>query len=159
MAGIAGRLIGLQIGGVYISCELSCDITFSVDMLPASAVDSAGWKEFIAGIRSWAVNVNGQLLTEAVGADFKTIVNAIYSRLPVFLIWGTKPSAMTQMTISGIALPTSANATAPNKGAATWNVSFQGTGAPTTSFEDFSLLIDAMPASADYPIIVDEDVT
>lgn len=159
MAGIAGRLIGLQINGIYVSCELSADITFTVDMLPASAVDSAGWKEFIAGIRSWSINVSGQLLAEAVGADFKTIVNAIYSRLPVLLIWGTKPSATTQLTITGNALPTSANATAPNKGATTYNVSFQGTGAPTTSFEDFDLIIKAMDPEDDYPTILDMNVT
>lgn len=159
MGGIAGKLIGLQISGVFISCEISCDFSCNVEMLPASAIDSAGWKEFIGGLRSWGITVNGQLLAEAVGADFKTIMNAIYSRLPVFLTWGTRPSAVTQMSISGNALPSSLNATAPSKGAATWNVTFQGTGAPVASFEDFLLIIDAMPPDATYPTIVDERVT
>lgn len=159
MAGISGRLIGLKANGIFISCEVSSDFSFNADMLPASAIDSAGWKEFVSGIRSWSMTVNGQLLAEAVGADFKTLLNNFFSRLPVTLIWGTRPSALTQMTISGLALLSAGSATAPNKGAATWTMTFQGTGALTTSFEDYSLIIDAMPASADYPVIVDEDIT
>jgi len=159
MSGIPGRLIGLKVNGVFISCELSCDFNFQSDMLPASAIDSAGWKEFIAGIRSWTMSVSGRLLTEAVGADFKTIMNSWISRNPLFLIWGTRPSATTQMSISGAALVASGNATGPNKGFANWNVTFQGTGELTTSFEDFSLIIDAMPAIEDYPIIYDLRVT
>lgn len=159
MGGIAGRLLGLQVNGVFISCEVACTFNFQADMLPASAVDSAGWKEFIMGIRSWTMSVDGQLLAEATGADFKTILNSFFTRIPILLTWGTRPSALTQMSISGNALVASGAATGPSKGPATWNVSFQGSGALTTSFEDFSLIIDAMPSSADYPTIVDENVT
>lgn len=159
MSGIAGRLLGLQVNGVFISCEVSCDFNFQADMLPASAIDSAGFKEFIAGLRSWTMSVSGQLLAEAVGADFKTILNSFFTRLPVLLIWGTRPSATTQMSISGSGLLASGSATGPSKGAATWNVVFQGTGILETSFEDFMLIIDAMPPEADYPVIVDVRVT
>lgn len=158
MGGIAGRLLGLQVGGVFISCEVSSAFNCNVEMLGASAIDSAGWKENLPGLRSWSIDVNGQLLAEAVGADFKTIMNAVYDRIPVFLKWGTRPSAVTQMSLSGAAYPTTLNATAPSKGASTWNVSFVGTGKPVASFEDFALIIDAMPPSADYPTIVDERV-
>jgi predicted secreted protein len=158
MGGISGRLLGLQVGGVFISCEVSSEFNCNIDMLPASAIDSEGWKEFIQGIRSWTVNVSGQLLVEAVGADFKTLMNAVYTRLPVFVMWGTRPSATTQMSISGDAFPMNLNATGASKGAASWSVSFQGTGRPVSSFEDFALIIDAMPPSADYPTIVDTRV-
>lgn len=158
MSGIAGRLIGLKVNGIFISCEISCDFNFQADMLPASAIDSARWKEFISGIRSWSMSVNGQLLAEAAGADFKTVMNSFFSGLPVFLNWGTRPSAVTQLSITGSALLSTGSATAPGKGFSTYNLNFQGTGPLTTSFQDFQLLIDAMPASADYPVIVDERV-
>lgn len=158
MAGISGRLMGLKVGGVFISCEISSDFNCQADMLPASAIDSARWKEWIAGIRSWGMSVNGQLLAEAVGADFKTVMNSYFSGLPVFLIWGTRPSATTQLSLSGSALLSASSATGPSKGASTYTLTFQGTGALTSSFEDFALLINAMPPSADYPTIVDERV-
>lgn len=159
MSAIPGSLIGLQFNGVFTSCEISSDINFSADMLPASAVDSGGWKEFIRGIKSWSMSVNGQLLAEAVGADFKTMVDAFDSGQPVFVSWGTRPSAVTQLSLSGFALVSAGSATGPNKGKATWTINFQGTGVLDTNFQDYSLIIDAMPAEADYPIIFDLDVT
>lgn len=159
MSGIAGKLLGLQVGGLFISCEVSCNFNFQVAMLPASAVDSEGWVEFIAGLRSWSVQVDGQLLAEAVGADFKTILNAVFLRQQVLLIIGTRPSATTQMSIRGMALPSSGSFTGANKGSATWTTTFTGTGAPVASFEDFGIIIDAMPPESDYPIIYDLDVT
>jgi predicted secreted protein len=159
MAGISGRLLGLQANGIFISCEVQSSINFQANMLPASAVDSARWAEFIAGLRSWTISIDGQLLAEAVGADFKTLMNSFFSGLPVFLIWGTRPSATTQMSLSGNAVLASGSATGPGKGASTWNMVFNGSGELKASFEDFALIIDAMPASADYPVIVDERVT
>jgi len=159
MASISGKLIGLQVNGQFISCELSCDFNLSAEMLPASAIDSAGWREYIAGIRTWSMSVSAQLLAEAVGADFKTVINAVYSRLPVAVRWGTRLSATTQLALSGLALPSTVQATAPNKGLANYNITFQGTGPLSNTFEDFSLIIDSMPASADYPLVINEDVT
>lgn len=159
MAGIPGRLLGLQVNGIFISCEVSCTFNFNVNMLAASAVDSAGWAEFIAGLRSWTVNVNGQLLAEAAGADFKTLMNAVFLRQQVLVKIGTRSTATTQMSITGKAIPSSGNFTGANKGASTWTMTLQGTGAPVASFEDFGLIIDAMPAVADYPLIYDLDVT
>lgn len=151
--------MGVQIGGLFISCEVNCQFNFNVNMLAASAIDSEGWSEFIAGLRSWTVTVDGQLLADAVGADFKTILNAVFLRQTLLITVGTRQSATTQMSITGNALPSSGSFTGPNKGVSTWTVTFQGTGAPVASFEDFGIIIDSMPASEDYPIIYDLDVT
>lgn len=159
MAGIPGRLLGLQIGGVFISCETSCSFNCSKDMLPASAIDSAGWKEFISGIKTWTMSVDGQLLAESAGADFKTILNDMFNDIPVLATIGTRPSATTQLTISGLALASQTGFTGPSKGKASWTANFQGTGKLTTNFEDFSLIIDSMPPESDYPIIFDLRVT
>lgn len=159
MAGISGRLMGLQANGILISCEIQSSINFQANMLAASAIDSGRWAEVIAGLRSWTMTIDGQLLAEAVGADFKTLMNLFFSGLPVFLTWGTRPSATTQLSLSGSAVLASGSATGPSKGSSTWNMVFNGTGELKASFEDFALIIDAMPADALYPVIVDTDVT
>lgn len=159
MSAIQGKLMGLKVNGVFISCEVSSDISFQGETLPATAIDSGGWKEFLSGLRSWSMNVNGQLLAEAVGADFKTIFNSFVSRNPILLTWSTRPSATTALSLTGTAIVASGSATGPNKGNSTWTVAFQGTGALVPSFQDFALIIDAMPPEATYPIIFDLDVT
>ena len=147
----------MRVAGISVACEVSCDFNFAADMIPASAIDSGGWKEFLSGLRSWTATVNGRLLVEAVGADFKTIYRSFEDGLPVFLTIGTRPSATTQLTISGNARVASGSLSAPSRGSTTWNISFQGTGKPQTNFQDFRLLIDAMPSDAGYPTIVEED--
>lgn len=153
-----GQFLGVRINGVFTSCETSCTINFGVDMLPASAVDSEGWKEFIAGIRTWSIGVDANLLLEVVSSDIKSLITtAFINRLPIFVEFATRPSVEIQLVLSGACLLSAGSITAPVKGNATWNITLQGTGALTTQYQDFDLLIDAMPSLADYPIIVDED--
>lgn len=154
---ISGNLIGLSINGVFISCELSSQINLTTDMLPSSAIDSGGWKEFVQGIRGWTISVNGNLLLESVGSDIKALITTGYiNQLPMFAEFKTFPSNSIQVSFSGAVLFNQASISAANTGVANWSCTLQGTGQLTTSYEDLGLLIDAMPAEADYPIIVDE---
>lgn len=156
-SGISGQLLGLKVNGAFTSCEISCEFSFDQEMLPASAVDSGRFKEFIAGIRGWTMTVNGNLLLDAVPTDFKSLFISGYMQgLPMFVDCSTRPSVETIMSFSGNALLQSGNFTGPATGKANWNMVFQGTGAIKPTYVNLELLIDAMPALADYPIIVDE---
>ena len=159
MSNVAGNLIGLMYNGAFVSCEVSCTINFEREMLAASAIDSGGWKEFIYGVRGWSVTVNANLLLEAVGADVKVaITGGFIQSLPILLNFSTRPSATTQLNLSGLALLQNGQITSPAAGIATTSLTFQGTGPLTTSFQNSLLLIDAMPASADRPIIVNTPI-
>lgn len=154
---VAGRLIGVQVGGSFISCEISSSINLTQEMLPAAAVDSGRWAEFLEGERGWTITVNGGLLLEAVGADIKTILLSNYfDTLPLSVYFSTRPDATTELIFSGTALFSSGDITAPSTGAATWNVNLQGSGPLNHTIQDYALLIDAMPPESDYPILVDE---
>lgn len=157
MAGVAGSIIGLKVNGSFISCEVSCTFNFTIDLLDSSAIDSGRWKEFIQGIRSWTMTVNGNLLLQAVPSDIKAIITTgLMQGLPVFVEFSTRPSSEIQMILSGAALLQSGSINGPASGSANWTCQFQGTGALKTTFNDYDLLIDALPAESPYPIIVDE---
>jgi predicted secreted protein len=159
MGAISGSLIGLKVNGAFVSCELSCEIQLDVEMLPATNPTSARWKEFIQGVRGWTMSVNAGLLLEAVPSDIKAIITTGYIRgLPMYIEFSTRASASIQMILSGACVFQNANITAPAQGGASYNVSFQGTGALSTHYHDYDLLIDAMPSEADYPITLEEDV-
>lgn len=153
----SGRLIGVQVQGSFISCEISATINFSQEMIPAAAIDSGRWAEFIAGLRSWGISVNGGLLLEAVGADIKTILLTNYfDKIPIFVMFSTRPTATLELVFSGSALFANGDITAPSVGTASWNVQLQGNGPLTAKMQDYSLLIDAMEPQDDWPILVDE---
>jgi predicted secreted protein len=159
MPGVNGSIIGLAFNGAFISCEISCAINFNREMLPASATDSGGWKEFISGVRDWNVNVNANLILEAVPADIKTLLTANYfGDLPLYIQFSTRPSATTELILSGNTLFQSGSITAPFGSASNWTSTLQGTGPLNSTFQDYALLIDALPVGADYPTIVNEDV-
>lgn len=154
-----GNLIGLIINGAFVSCETSCSINFNQNMIPSSAVDSGGWAEFVAGLRSWTISVNGNLLLEVVGNDIKSLIQTGYiNQLPMYAQFSTRPSSDIQLQFSGTVLFSTASITAASTGVANWTATLQGTGKLTPTYQDFPLLIDSMPSEADYPIIVDEDV-
>lgn len=157
---IAGSLIGLIVNGAFVSCETQCQINFNQAMLPSSAVDSGGWAEFIAGLRSWTISVNGNLLLESVGSDIKALIQTGYiNQLPMFAQFSTRPSSDIQLVFSGAVLFNMGSITAASTGVANWTCLLQGVGALTTTYNDFPLLINSMPSEADYPIIVDEGFT
>lgn len=154
---VAGSLIGLIINGSFISCETSCQINFNQNMIPSSAVDSGGWAEFVVGLRSWTISVNGNLLLEAVGSDIKALIQSGYiNQLPMFAQFSTRPSSDIQLQFSGAVLFNTSSLSAASTGVANWTCTLQGTGKLTADYQDFPLLIDAMPSEADYPVIVDE---
>lgn len=154
---IAGNLIGLMINGAFISCETSCQINFNQVMIPSSAIDSGGWAEFVAGLRSWTIAVNGNLLLEAVPSDIKAIIQTGFiNQYPMFANFSTSPSEDIQLSFSGAVLFSQGSISAASTGNANWTATLQGVGALTATYQDFALLIDAMPAAQDYPLIIDE---
>jgi predicted secreted protein len=157
---IAGNLIGLMINGAFTSCEVSCQINFNQVMIPSSAIDSGGWAEFVAGLRSWTLSVNGNLLLESVPNDIKALIMSGYiNQLPVFASFSTMPFANIQVSFSGAVVFNTASIAAASTGSANWTATLQGTGELTPSYSDLGLLIDSMPSEALYPIIVDEGFT
>lgn len=155
---IRGALIGLKINDNFVSCETSCEFTFDVNMLAAAAPDSGRWAHFIPGLRSWKMTVNMNLLLASVGADIKTVLQAVITGESVQLQFRTNMSISPYLIISGTAYPQTGGITAPGKGNATATVTFTGSGPFTTDFEQFWLIINAQPIEADYDIIINEDI-
>jgi predicted secreted protein len=154
---IAGYLIGLKINGAFVSCETSCSINFKNNNLPASAITSGGWKEFIYGIREWSVSVDGNLLLEAVPSDIKGLITTGFiGQYPMVASFSTKVSSTIQLALSGAVLLDSGQITAPQTGMSNWTATLQGSGVLDFQYNDFDLLIDASPPETQWQTIVDE---
>lgn len=151
---IKGNRINLSFNGLNISCQTSCELSFDAEMIGASSVSSGRWKEFVAGIRSWSFTVNANVLkANNTGADVRNVLAAYLSGQRVFMEMKSTTGELIELVFSGYVLVQNGGIQAGNVGAATWNGTFQGTGALTTNVEDFGLIINAMPIEADYPII------
>lgn len=153
---VKGSRLNISFNGLNISCQTACELSFDAEMIPASAVTSGRWKEFVAGIRSWSISVNAKLLkANTSGADVRNVIAAYLSGQKVFMEMKTTTGELVELTFSGYVLVQNGGIQGGATGAATWNGSFQGTGELTTNIEDFGLIIDAMPIEAEWPIIYD----
>lgn len=151
---IKGNRINLSFNGLNISCQTNCELSFEAEMIDATSVSSGRWKEVVAGIRSWSMNVNAKVLkANNTGSDVRNIIAAYLTGQRVFVEMKSNTGSLIELTFSGYILVNSGGIQAPSSGSATWNGVFQGTGELTTNVEDFGLIINAMPIEADYPII------
>lgn len=152
-----GKLIRLKIDGDYIPCELSCEINVNQEVLPVTNNTQGRAKSFIRGYYEWSVTLEsnftsinnksasqillGKILLDGDGSVGLEIVSHDTSGMPFILM--------------GNVIPTTWNLSAGASGLATNNTTFQGNGELILSYDAFWNIINAMPADAEKPNIVD----
>lgn len=108
------------------------DATLSVTHSPRdiSTKDSAGWAEYLEGMRNWEMSCSGQLSFDATSAPDDVFTNNIATRATVTIYFTTNVTG--DIVYSGSAWATQMeNASPGQEETATYSLSFQGTGALT----------------------------
>ncbi|WP_293933143.1 phage tail tube protein [Sphingobacterium sp. UBA6645] len=152
---ILGKMMGVAVGDNFISCETECTLNFEGETLPKESVESGKWAEFLYGKKTWSISVSGLLLKREVGADFKTLFTAFINDEILTVYFRTRIGVDQFLVWSGKAIIKSGIANAPRQGFANWSIVFQGTGPLDFNWEEYFAIINAMPAAADQPNIVD----
>lgn len=152
---VDGMLMNVSIDGAPLQCETNADFSYTIEMLPATNPNEGRWRNFIPGIQTWTVTVNGHLLLRSLGADFKTLVESAKAGERLFLRFGSLPGITPRYAIEGYVHTSSLGLSAPTKGLSSWSVTFQGLGEFNTDWDEFGVTIDANPAPAAWPLIYD----
>lgn len=128
----SGNLLGLQIDGEFIACEMSCDFNFETELLDASPIDAGRWKAYLQGARSWSISLNAGLLMRMVGAGLPTVLNAFLTGETMNITFRTKLNdEIPNLIISGQVHVQNGGISSSVNTLATWNVTLQGNGAFT----------------------------
>lgn len=154
---VKGSAMGITADGTFISCETNAEMYFETEMIPASSVTSGYFREKVMGKQDWRMIVDGNLLRRAMGADFKTLFMAWKNRQPLQIQFRTRPWVDQYLIFEGEAWVQQGSLLAPNRGLSTWNIVFEGNGVLNMNWEEFWLIINAMPPTADWPTIVEQD--
>jgi len=152
---VDGMLLNVSINGAPLRCETSADFSYTIEMLPATNPNQGRWRDFIPGVQTWSVSVNGHLLLRSLGADFKTLVASAKLGEKLFLRFGSLPGVTPKYAIEGWVLPSNLGLSAPSTDLASWAVTFQGCGAFETDWDEFGMILDNNPAPAEWPLIYD----
>lgn len=115
-----------------IANATSNDFTIDKDMIETTNKDSAGAKEYIAGEYGYTMSVEGMFEEDAsVGASisWKEIITDLIAGTEVTIVMTSNVSG--DLKLSGKALFSNLNLTAPQNDVTTFTASIQGTGALT----------------------------
>lgn len=125
---LSGNLLGLEINGHFVECELSCDFNFDSELLPASPVDSGGWKEFIQGDKSWSISLNAAMLIRQAGTSVNVILNAFLTGEIINIRYMVKNPNIPNFIISGKASVASGSISSAANINSSWTTSLTGNG-------------------------------
>lgn len=116
--------------GTKITHLNDCSFTTNHSPRNVSTKDSAGWEEFLEGMRSWEMSASGLLSWDAANAPDDLFTANIATRTLVTVLFTTNVTG--DIVYSGTAWVTSLEMSSPGQEeTATFSASFQGTAAPT----------------------------
>lgn len=152
-----GKLIGFKVDGEYTPCEVTCSLKVSNDQLEASGSHNGNWKYTIEGYKSWVASVNARLMLNASPAGFAKIFkkNLLKNQTYEIIISLKIDDTNTDFFIKGIARLKDLDFTAGVSNKAEYTLDFIGQGAfEEVNIQEFYTIINAMPAYADKPLII-----
>lgn len=119
-------IVGTPNKNIADSRDLSIDV--GVATIDVSTRDSGGWKETIAGQRSWTASLSG-IVDYVQGTNetgYQAIQDLAIARAPISLKFGKDTTG--SYTYTGIGIVTSANISAAYEDAVTWTADIEGSG-------------------------------
>lgn len=121
-------------GSIYNDIGELRDVTVTVeaDEIDATSKDSAGWREFIQGLKQWGGSAEGLYLQANVGQD--AVYNALVNGTLVKLRFRPKAGAGNDQFI-GDAIITGYEPAGPLDDAIAVSINFRGTGALANSVQ------------------------
>lgn len=152
-----GKIIGIKIDGGWTPCELECQLQFESELLPTSSRKKGYWRDFVEGLRGWSVSLSGRMTPMATNkAAFNQVVQKYLRNENSFEIaFATKNGYWPAMKLSGKTMLVNCDFQANTTEMASYNMTFQGCGNLEFEIDDLWSLINAMPAPADKPKVVD----
>lgn len=126
---MSGNLLGLEINGEFVPCEISCEFNFEAELRPASPVTSGRWKEWIAGVRTWSISLNAAMLLRMLdGASLPVVLNAFMTGELLGVRFMVRNTTFPNFILSGNALVQSGSIGSTVNVLAGWNTVLMGNG-------------------------------
>ena len=135
---------------------MSCSLSVETEALPANSRENGKWNDYIEGYKGWTMSVDGRLLVSTLASSGNRVLQKIIDGGKFKVAFASGVGVSPEIVIEGFAIATGFDMTAAASDDVSYTVNFTGCGAFTTYYVDeFWTLINAMPADADKPNIVD----
>lgn len=127
---MSGNLLGVELNGEFVSCEMNCVFTFDAEMRGASPVTAGRWKEVIPGVRSWSIQLDAAMLIRQSGTSVGKILNAFMTGelMNVRFMSKVDPTTTPNFMLSGNAFVSGGSITGAANTKAGWSTTLTGSG-------------------------------
>lgn len=130
MAVLNGTLYVFSVDGNAIGSTKNATLTLNMDTPEATTKDSGGYRELIAGLRSWSGSFDG--LYDPTDANGVNDITSLWtSRSSFTVLFRETGSTSGTESYTGTAFFTSFEKSAPREDVMTFSASFEGTGTLT----------------------------
>jgi len=119
----------LYFGGTLLAECKQAALTVNMDEMAATTKDSAGWYEFLPGMRSWEVTADAWYRNDQATYEAHDFCSLIAARTSVAVTFRTSTSGDVYYT--GTAYPTNWSINAGTEENTSYNISLKGTGSIT----------------------------
>jgi len=123
-----GTLVGIWRDGVLISKGTTHSISINNDMIDITSKDSSGWREVMAGLRSWTLSGEFRFAEDSTVA-FADLFSEITARTSFGIRFSTGVTG--DLFYHGIGLLSSLELSGDTEDGMTFSASFEGTGTLT----------------------------
>ena len=123
-----GTALLLYSGSNAIAASKSHTLSVNAETIDVTTKDSAGWKEIIAGLKTWSVDAEG-LVAFDNSYNYEFLLDALRNKTKLSIKLQT--STVGDERLLGDVYVTSVELSAPMEDAITFSASFEGTGALT----------------------------
>lgn len=150
-----GKIFFLKIKDEYIRCETSCTLNITKETVAKSNRTNGKYRAFRSSYISWTATAEAKVVISSMGASSNSLIETILNEEEIDIHLGARINNVDILECWGKAIPTSFDLTAPAVGEATTVITFQGSGELFTKSNSFFKIINAMPADADKPNVID----
>lgn len=126
---VKGNDLGIFIGAIFIGCTTEATISISREVIEATCKDNDGARQILGGSLTWTMTASGLWKFDA-GYGISDLMDAILNDTTLTAKFGLETEVSGDFYLTGSVKVTSVEATGSVNDAATWSVTFEGTGLP-----------------------------
>lgn len=152
---LKGDFVAISVDGYRFDCETQCSFNFDREYIAINAQQNGYFARYRPGKMTWGMDATVFASMASQYGDFKHIINKMKMGSPVQIEFGTITGVEPYWRVTGEAFGKNVTVSANIGEYLSASINFIGSGAFNTDWNQFALVINAMPAEDDKPIYIE----
>lgn len=149
-----GNAYGIKLGDDFIPCEISCELIINREMINKSGSGSGKFRKYRYGYIDWSVTMDAKSVISTLSGGINNLITSQLGGQELELMITARVNNIQPFDISGTVLIPNLSLSFSGNTPSTHSVTFQGSGELKAETVLFWQIINAQPANAEKPYII-----